>query len=169
MDVISENAREGLMKEILCADDLVLMSEIIEKLKEKFLKWKEAFESKGLKVNLKKTKVMVSGSKGEALKSTTDLDAKCGKRVMASSAMCTKCRKRVHGRCAKKRRMTSTLAKGFVCKLCVDTMKGIVEPGEEILFFDQVNFVKSFCYLGDRLNTNGGSEAAMTARSRIDG
>ena len=38
VDVISENAREGLMNEILCADDLVLMSESVENLKEKFLK-----------------------------------------------------------------------------------------------------------------------------------
>ena len=57
----------------------------------------------------------------------------------------------------------STLAKGFICKLCVDTK----EPGEEISFFDQVDFVKSFCYLGDRLNASGGSEAAVTARTRI--
>ena len=44
--------------------------------------------------------------------------------------------------------MTSTLAKDFVCELCVDTMEGIVEPGEELSFFDHVDFVKSFCYLG---------------------
>ena len=34
VDVISENAREGLMNEILYADDLVLMSESMENLKE---------------------------------------------------------------------------------------------------------------------------------------
>ena len=69
VDEISENAKEKLMNEILYADDLVSMSECMEKLKEKFLKlkekflkWKAAFESKGLKVNLKKTEVMVSGS-----------------------------------------------------------------------------------------------------------
>ena len=45
--------------------------------------------------------------------------------------MCTKCGKWVHGRCAKIKRMTSTVAKGFACKLCVDTNEGIVEPGEE--------------------------------------
>ena len=67
MDVFSENVREACMNEILYADDLVLMSESIESLKKKFLKLKEAFESKELKVNLKKTKVMVSGSKGEVL------------------------------------------------------------------------------------------------------
>ena len=45
--------------------------------------------------------------------------------------------------------------------------EGIVEPGKEISFFDQVDFVKSFCYLGDRLKANGGGEAAVTARTRI--
>ena len=72
VDVIFENAREGLMNEILYADDLVLMSESMENLKKKLLKWEEAFQSKELKVNLKKTKVMVSGSKGEVLKSKSD-------------------------------------------------------------------------------------------------
>ena len=46
--------------ELLCADELVLMSETIDGLRDKFLKWKEAFENKGLKVNLGKSKVMVS-------------------------------------------------------------------------------------------------------------
>ena len=44
VDVISENARDGLMKVILQANDLILMSESVENLKEKFLKWKVAFE-----------------------------------------------------------------------------------------------------------------------------
>ena len=81
--------------------------------------------------------------------------------------MCTKCGKWVHSRCAKMKIVTSTLAKSFVCKVCVDTKEGIAEPGEEISLFDQVDFVKSFCYLGDRFNPSGGSEAAATARTRI--
>ena len=47
---------------MLHADDLVLMSEMSKGPRNKLLKWKEAFESKRLKVNLGKTKVMVSGS-----------------------------------------------------------------------------------------------------------
>ena len=35
------------------------MSETMEGLKERFLKWKSAFKSKGLKMNVEKTKVMV--------------------------------------------------------------------------------------------------------------
>ena len=83
---------------------------------------------------------------------------------MANSMMCTKRGKWVHGRYAKTKRVTSTLAKGFVCELCVDAKEGIVE---EVSFFDQVDFVKSFCYFGDRLNVSGGSKAAVTTRTRI--
>ena len=61
VDVITEYAREDLINEILFADNLVLCNKSMEK--RKFLKWKEAFESKGLRINLK-TKVMVSSSKG---------------------------------------------------------------------------------------------------------
>ena len=87
MDIILENAREELMNEILYADDLVLMNESIENLKEKLLKWKDAFESKQLKVSLKKTKVMVSSSKGEIFKSKVDPCANCTKMVMKNSMM----------------------------------------------------------------------------------
>ena len=39
---------------------IVLMSETIDGLRDKFMKWKRTFESKGLKVNHGKTNVMVS-------------------------------------------------------------------------------------------------------------
>ena len=42
------------------ADELVLMGASIKNLREKFLIWKKTFESKRLKVYLKKTNVMVS-------------------------------------------------------------------------------------------------------------
>ena len=78
-------------------------------------------------MNLEKIKVMVNSLKGEVLESKVDPCAKCGKNVM-----CTKRGKLVHGKCTKMKRVTSTLAKGFVCKLFVDTKEGIVEPDKEI-------------------------------------
>ena len=50
VDVVTELAREGVFGELLYADDLVLMSETIDGLRNKFLRWKESFVSKGLKV-----------------------------------------------------------------------------------------------------------------------
>ena len=61
VDVITENARRGLVNKLLCADDLVLISETMKDLMERFWNWKDALESKGLKGNTRKTKVMVSG------------------------------------------------------------------------------------------------------------
>ena len=46
VDVVTEFARNGALSELLYADDLVLMRETIEGLRNKFLKWKESFERK---------------------------------------------------------------------------------------------------------------------------
>ena len=54
-------AREGGLCELLYAYYFVQVSYTIEGNRNKFLKWMEAFERKGLKVNLGKTKVMVRG------------------------------------------------------------------------------------------------------------
>ena len=56
-------------------DGLVLMCETIGGLRNKFIKWKEAFESKGLKVNHGKAKLVVCGgiTKDGMSKSKVDL------------------------------------------------------------------------------------------------
>ena len=58
---------------------MVLTSEMIEGLREKFRKWKKEFKSKGLKVNLGKTKVVVHGAEGEVAVSKIDHCSICGK------------------------------------------------------------------------------------------
>ena len=105
VDVITENTIEGLMNEILYADDLVVMSKSMENLRDNFLKWREALESKRLKVNFKKTKVMVGGSKEQIIKYKVDHCAKCSKMVMAISVLRAKCGKCVDDRCAKMKRV----------------------------------------------------------------
>ena len=83
------------------------MSKRIESLREKFLYWKKAFESKKLKISLKKTKMMVSGSK-ELPRSKIDRCAKCGNRVMANSVLYTKCGKWVYGKYENMKKVHST-------------------------------------------------------------
>ena len=82
--VVTEGARNGLLSEMLHADDLVLMSETMEGLREKFWKWKDAFEGKLVKVNFGKTKVVGSGAEGQMSVSKVDPCGICGKRVMAN-------------------------------------------------------------------------------------
>ena len=91
--IVITSVRNGLLSEMLYADDLVLASEMMEGLREKFWKWKEAFESRSLKVNLCKTIVLVSGAEGEVDVSKVDPCGICGKRIMANSVLCVKFRK----------------------------------------------------------------------------
>ena len=102
VDVVTEFTREGVLSELLDADVLVLMSETFEGLWDKFFKWKDAFESKGLKVNFGKTKVMVGGgiTQGGLSESKVDPCGVCSLRVMAISVLCIQCGKWIHGRFA---------------------------------------------------------------------
>ena len=54
IDEVTENERNDWMKQILNADHLVLMGETMEELRENFDEWREAFESKGMRVKLKR-------------------------------------------------------------------------------------------------------------------
>ena len=89
VDVVTEHAREGLLNEVLYADDLVLMSESLEDLREIFQRRRSALEDKGLKVNVGKTKMMVSGTEGDIVLSTIDPCGICGKRIGSNTVCCT--------------------------------------------------------------------------------
>ena len=141
VDVITENVRNGLMSEMFYADDLILTSEA----RAKFWKWKEAFESKGLKVNLRKAKVVVSGAEGEVTVSKIDPCGICGKRVRENSVLCVKCRKWIHGRCAKVKRVTLWLGRNVVCgrfkkqaDACIHPIPHIIETSHRFHLFTQL-------------------------------
>ena len=104
----------------------------MEDLKERFWDRKDALESRGLKVNIRKTKVIVSESEGKLFKSKIDPCEVCGRRVMANSVLCTKCENWVHGRCTKIKRVTVRLAMHFVCLKCKEIMQGTVDSIEKL-------------------------------------
>ena len=84
---------------------------------------------------------------------------------MANSVLYVKCGKWIYGRCAKVKRVTPRLGRDFMCGRCKKQANGLVGLVEELC--EEVETVKSFCYLGDRVNASGGCEAAVTARTRI--
>ena len=64
--------------------------------------------------------------------------------------------------------MSLTLAKRRVGERCVEAMKEVVEPKKELSVYDQVELAKSICHLDARLNASGESEAAVTAKKKIE-
>ena len=61
--------------------------------------------------------------------------------------------------------MTQRLEGDFVCRSSKNQVDGLVDPVEELC--EEVDSVRVFCYLDDRVNASGGCEAAVTARARI--
>ena len=88
------------------------------------------------------------------------------KRVTVNSVLCTKCDQGIHERCSKLKKVTSSVAKFFVCIKCVKATNSAKEEQPEVMC-DEVETVKEFYYLGNRLNASGGCEAAVTARTRV--
>ena len=100
LNVLSEDGRKGALYELLYADDLVLMT--IKELEAQFIRWKAAFEGKGLKVNLGKKNVMESGGgSGIGVLAKIDPCDVCGKRAKVNCVKCKTCKKWVHARCAR--------------------------------------------------------------------
>ena len=84
---------------------------------------------------------------------------------MANSVLGVKCGKWTHGRCTKVKRVTPRLGRDFVCGRCKQVDDGLVEPVKELC--EEVETVRGFYYLGDKVNESNGCEAAVTARARI--
>jgi len=61
MEAISREFRVALPWELLYADDLAVIAETEEELIKRLHVWKENVESNGMRVNMNKTKVMISG------------------------------------------------------------------------------------------------------------
>ena len=136
-----------------------------EELKEKILKWKECMETKGMRANVRKTKVMISGA-GEVEKTGKYPCGVCSKGVGANSITCTKCQAWIHKRCSGVKVSLASLKTPFVCKACL-VGKRVNEVSKEFKVGEDVfERVGKFCYLGDMINANGGAESASVARGR---
>ena len=170
LEALSNKFRGGLPMEMLYADDLILIAESEEQLKEKVRIWKEGMEAKGLRVNLAKTKVLKCGvGCGQVTKSGKHPCGVCRQGVgdRGYSIKCNKCQSWVHKKCSgvKGRLRPDT---NFQCKACVSNGehsdlvdKKEIELGSGVV----LEQVKSFCYLGDVIGAGGGAEDA--SRNRV--
>ena len=168
LEALSRDFRTGCPWELLYADDLVAMSEDLEDLKEKLATWKQHLESKGLRVNMGKTKLMISASNLNTLKDSGKFPCGvCRDGVGDNSIFCTGCKHWIHKRCSGIKGILKEDPE-FRCQRCLGAARPIdARPLKEVLVGeDTVEVVDSFCYLGDMACAGGGCERAIIARSR---
>ena len=167
LDVLSEDGRKGALYELLYADDLVLTAETMKELEAQFIRWKAAFEGKGLKVNLGKTKVKESsGGGGVVVLAKIDPCGVYGNRAKVNCMRCKTCKKWIHVQCARVKRVSRRMDGNFECRVC---MNGSNEECKNASngCLGELEKVNSYCYLGNNVNGGGASELA-TRRIRLD-
>ena len=169
LEALSQEFRTWCPWENLYADDLVIITESLEELQLKLILWKTNMEGKGLRVNMGKTKVLISGPGLDALqKSGKD---PCGMRLKGigtNSIFCCGCsiwiRKKYSGIPGRLKSDAS-----FRCKQCTGQAKPIDDRlmTEVTVGREKLKVVPSFCYLGDCLSSGCSSELAAITKCRV--
>ena len=162
MEEATKSCRKGHPWELLYADDLVLTAESRDMVVDMFKRWRSAMERRGLKVNLAKTKLMVTGKDSEIIQTGRYPCGVCGSGVGVNSILCTVCDKWCHKRCSG----LSSLGRvtDFRCPACTQGTSFPHTDDSVTVDGGVIQEVAHFCYLGDVLERSGGSERAIRAR-----
>ena len=129
--------------------------------------WRASLLGKGLKVNAGKSKVMVGSSGGMMIVNSGKWPCGvCGKGVQANSVLCIVCKKLILKWCSGVHCDLSWVADSFRCRRCDGTIQEVDLAEDLTVNGETYECVKSFCYLGDTLDGNGGADLASTARIR---
>ena len=128
--------------------------------------WKEGMERKGLRVNMKKTKLMVSGPGLDLLRDSEAFPcAVCLSGVGVNSIQYSQCMYWVHKKCSGVR---GRLAENpdYVCPRCCDQARPIDNRPVTQVDVDgtQLDVESNFCYLGDMLCAGRGYKLAIVTR-----
>ena len=159
----------GTPWELLYAVDLVIIAETGDELRMKLIKWKTNLEAKDVRVNMRKTKIMISGVELQTLRDSGKYPCSvCRKGVGSNSIYCSGCLHWVHKKCS------GIIGKlkpnpDYRCNRCKSTVRTIDgRPYNEWLFEQEkkLDAVDSFCYLGDTISAGGDCDLSVIIRVR---
>ena len=141
------------------------MASSLQDLENKYKAWKEGMETKGLRVNTNKTKVMVSRRALMPQNKTGKYPCGvCWQGVGHNSILCTSCDCWVHKKCSGISGSLSAV-RDFTCKRCCGLLPRQDDiPNTVTLNGDSLEVVQKFCYLGDMLDAGGGAQSSSITR-----
>ena len=126
------------------------------------------FTSVPYRVNMNKTKVMMSGERQKVRQKAVRWPCGvCSKGVGSNSLQCTSCQKWVHKKCSGIQGSMSKVAKSFICRGCLNPVTSAGHTSVDIEASAKLELVNKFCYIVGMLSVDGDADAAVEARIRI--
>jgi len=119
MEAIAREFRVVLPWEQFYAADLVVIAETEEDLIKRLNEWKNNVEGRGVRVNMNKTKVMISGECQKPVQKAARCGV-CSRGVGSNSMQCTSCQKWVHKKCSGINSSMYKVMKSFICRGCLN-------------------------------------------------
>ena len=147
----------------------MVSAQSMDELSTKLRTWRSEMEKKGLRVNMAKTKLMVSGSNLDVLKKFGNYPCGvCQAGVGRNAIQLGGCRQWVHKKCSGIKGSLNSDIK-FRCARCLGTARPVDgRLVKEVVIGDEKleKVVPEFCYLGDMLSTGGRCELTSIARCK---
>ena len=100
---------------VVVRNDLVVIAGTEDDLIKRHNEWKDNMKNKGFRVNMNKTKVMISGEWQITQKAVRWPCGVCDKGICNNSIQCTSCQKWVHRKCS---------GKTCICSGCMNSVTG---------------------------------------------
>jgi len=145
-----------------------VIAETEDDLNKRVNEWKDNVENRCTRVNINKTKVMISGERQKVMQKAARWPCGVsGRGVGNNSIWCTNCQKWVHKKCSGINGSMSKVMKSFICRGCVNPVTDTGCTSVDIGVNANQELVDKFCYLGDMLSVDGDADAAVENRIRI--
>jgi len=144
-----------------------VIAETEEDLIKRLNEWKGFMENRGMRVNMNKTKVMISGEWQKVTQKAVRWPCGvCSRGVGNNSIQCTSCKKWVYKKCSGIKGSMYKVMKSFISRCCVNPVTGTGRTSVDIGGDANLELVEKFCYLGDMSSVDGDADAAVETRIR---
>jgi len=120
-------------------------------------------ENRGMRVNMNKTKVIISAERQKPVQKAARWPCGvCGRGVGtgSNSIQCTSCHKWVHRKCSGIKGSMYKVMRSFICRGCSNPVSVSTDIGASA----NLEVEDKFCYLGDMSIVDGDADAAVEAR-----
>ena len=130
-----------------------MIAETEEDLIKKLNDWKNHVENRDMRVNMNKTKVMISGERQKPLQKAARWPfGVCGRGVSSNLIQCTSCHRWVHKKCSGIKGSMYKVMRSFICTGCSNPVISTVHTSVDIGASANLEVVDKFCYLRDMLS-----------------